>query len=214
MSGNKYRQCGKVAFMNPEPSPDERFLTPATVMTLSRPLMAAKLSQNLIAGKGTVTHWMLAVGASDGEGYVARYMDKHHPEFRMGSTEIGKALDPIADTAAFLEISVAALKAPRVSKLGKIAVGIVLAGESVKTAWATWANIKHRRTTGEQLVIKPSRQGKIATAEKFAALTAAVATHDLKPGRKRTMLGILAVGTAIDGVIRGEKARREYNKQL
>lgn len=194
--------------------PHEHFWTPATAGTLSRPLMALEVARRLVTGEGRVTPLMVAVGISDGEGFVARFMDKHFPELERGSTEIGKALDPIADTAAFLEISVAALKAPRVSKLGKTAVGIVLAGESVKTVWATWANIKHRRATGEQLVIKPSRAGKIATAEKFAALTAAVATHDLEPGRKRTMLGIVAVGAAIDGVVRGEKARRSYNKQL
>ena len=201
--------------MTSNPSDNEHFWTPATAITLSRPLAALKIARRLVTGEDKVMPLMATVAALDGvDGLVARYMDKYFPELGLGSTETGKALDPIADTAAFLEISAAALKAPRVSKLGKAAVGIVIAGESVKTMWATWANIRHRRATGEQLVIKPSRAGKIATAEKFAALTAAVATHDLEPGRKRTMLGIAAVGAAIDGVLRGEKARRGYDSIL
>ncbi|MEO6513103.1 MAG: CDP-alcohol phosphatidyltransferase family protein [Candidatus Saccharimonadales bacterium] len=199
-----------------ETLPTEHLLTPANLLTLSRPLLGAEIAHRLIHDDcdKNVTPLMLVMAATDGEGYVARLVDKYFPGSGRGSTKLGEAADPIADTAAFLEVAVAALKAPHVSKLGKVAVGIVLTGESVKTGWAIWSNFKHRRATGEQLVIKPSRSGKIATAEKFAALTAAIGTHDLEPGRKRTWLGVVAVGAAIDGTVRGEKARQSYQRNL
>jgi hypothetical protein len=190
------------------------FLTPATVMTISRPLIGFEIGRRLITGEENVTPLMMAVGASDGEGFVARYIDKHFPESGRGSTELGKALDPIADTIALLEIAGAALKAPRVSKLGKAAVGTILASESIKTIWAAYANSKHILSTGNQLVITPSRDGKAATASKFVALTAAVATHDCEPGTQRTTLGWLAIGMALSGIFLGEKARRGYAEDL
>ncbi len=194
--------------------PVEHLLTPANIMTASRPLIAGYIAYKLLNEEVGVTPLMVAMAASDAEGNVARAIDRFIPDSGYGCTEIGKSLDPIADTAAFMEVAAAALKAPRVSKLGKAAVGIVLMTEAVKTGWAVSADSRYRRKTGEKLVIAPTKTGKLATAEKFVALTAAVATHDLEPGPRRTAAGIVALGAALLGAFHGENARRGYQHEL
>lgn len=209
------------------PSPEEHvpvevqdhLFTPANVMTVSRPIIAAKAAEMLINGKRGVTPVVLAAGATDAEGNVARAVDKWSvartgQKNGYGTTEAGKSGDPIADTLAFLEIAAAALKSPRTSALGKVAVGIVLGQESLKSTWAVRANKAHQdKYDGEKLVLDVTRTGKNATSAKFAALTGAVMTHDLEPGKARTAAGIAAVGSAITGAVLGEKARRGYNKK-
>ena len=75
-----------------------------------------------------------------------------------------------------------------------------------------WYDYKTR--TGKDLVISPDRIGQQATVLKFLAVTGAVATHDLDPGRKRTAAGMLAFGAAIAGTVQSERARSLYKRQL
>ncbi len=188
----------------------ERFLTPATCMTIGRPILALEVGKKLVKGETGATKWLLAMGATDAEGSLARAIDKIRPNSGLGCTERGKKYDPIADTLAFLIVSSAALKAPRISKPAKLAVATVLGAELYKSIWAVQSGLQHRRTTGQELVISPSRTGKLATVEKFMALGFAVLTNDLEPGWQRNLASAGALAAAGLGAIHGEKARRSY----
>ena len=200
--------------MNYEELGREHIVTPANLLTLSRPLIGAEVGRRLLAGETDVTPLVLVMAATDAEGFIARLMDKHLPQLERGSTHNGQIWDPIADTVAFLEVSSAALKAPYVSKPAKLAVGIMLASEAVKATWATISNVKHRLKTGQQLDIRPGMLGKTATGFKFTAVALAVATNDLEPCQARRQLGIAAIGAALSGAVLGEKARRGYSALL
>lgn len=193
-----------------EASDKERFLTPATCMTIARPILALEVGKKLVKGETGATKWLLAMGATDAEGSLARAIDRIRPGSGLGCTERGKRYDPIADTLAFLIVSSAALKAPRVSKPAKLAVATVLGTEAYKSVWAVQSGLKHRRATGQELVISPSRTGKLATVEKFMALGFTVLTNDLEPGWQRNLASAGALAAAGLGTIHGEKARRSY----
>jgi phosphatidylglycerophosphate synthase len=201
----------------------EHIATPANAMTLARPILggiAAKMLATGERGRYGVLPWVIGMAASDAEGNVGRLVDKWSiaktgQKNGYGTTELGKALDPVADTIGFLEIAGATLASPLASRLGKWAVGIVLTQESTKAVWAVQANSAHKaKHDGEKLTLDVTRTGKIATGAKFAALASAVLTHDLEPGLGRTAAGIAALGSAVVGVMLGEKARRGYNKDL
>jgi phosphatidylglycerophosphate synthase len=196
-------------------TPPEHLLTPANIMTLSRPILGYFASKKILENEPGVTPLVVAMSVSDAtDGFVARYVDTHHPDSGRGSTHIGKSIDPIADTIAMLEISIATLRAPGVSTLGKSAVGIVLAVEGFKTAWAMKENYRHFKKTREWLVISRNDDGQYATFSKLLAIGAAVSTNNLTPSRGRTTLGATAIGAAIFGVIFGEKARSSYAEDL
>lgn len=199
--------------MNNEVQPEHMF-TPANVMTAARPVMALEVGRRLINGQPNCTRLMIAMAATDMEGKVAGLIDYLDPGSGYGRTKIGEAIDPVADSIAFAEVTVATLASPRASGLGKTAVGIIGSTEGVKATWAIKANSEHKRKSGENLVLKPSRLGKIATSLKFASLTSAVRTHDLDPGPRRTAYGVVAVATAVAGAVLGEKARRGYQRDL
>jgi phosphatidylglycerophosphate synthase len=213
-----------------EPIPTEvqdHILNIPNAMTASRAFALGPLgAKMLISGERGVTPIVAAMAASDAEGKVARAIDKRSIESTgkkngYGTTELGKSIDPVADTVGFLEIAAAALKSPRTSALGKVAVGIVLAQESVKSGWAVRADKAHRKATvspevprGEKLVLDVTKTGKRATGAKFAALSGAVLTHDLEPGKARTAAGVGAVASAVAGAVLGERARYGYNENL
>lgn len=176
--------------------------------------MGAEVGRKLFKGETNVTPLMMKMALTDMEGKLAGAVDAVAPNSGYGRTERGKALDPIADSIAFAEVAGGVLGSPRASRLGKTAVGLVAATEGVKAGWAVKANATHKKETGEQLVLQPSLTGKTATALKFAALTAAVRTHDLKPGPHRTAYGIASLATASAGSVLGEKARRGYKRKL
>ena len=196
-----------------EKSP-EHLITPANLLTAARPVMALEVAHRIATGRRHTTALMLATVATDAEGTVARLVEKAAPNSGYGLTELGAAIDPIADSMAFMEIAAGALVGRRVSLLGKLGVGLVVATEGVKAKWAVKANAKHKAETGERLVIKPSGLGKAATDFKFAALFSAVRTHELEPGTERTVWGIASLATAAVGTVLGEKARRSYQNSL
>ncbi len=205
----------------PEATPSDRLFTPANGMTAARPILAAEIGKKLIKGERFVTPWMIALSASDAEGNVARFIDKHWPESGLGSSNLGADADPVADTLAMLIVSGAALRAPRVSMAGKIAVAGILAQEGKKTQWAISSDREHRRLTttdenpkGQKLNVPVENAGKEATLEKLIAITAAVATNDTDNSVLRAGLGVSALGFAAAGSIRGEHVRQRYEEQL
>lgn len=195
-------------------TPSDRLVTPANVMSAARPLLAMKAAEMLLHGKRGVLPLAVVIAATDGEGNMARFIDKKWPESGLGTSVKGAELDPIADTMAFLTIAGAALKAPRVSLLAKSAVATVLGQEGVKTAWAVTSAIKYQKQTGSSLHIPVDVAGKEATVEKFAALTAAVATSETDNVMLRTGLGALAIACAVSGALRSERVREQYQQQV
>jgi hypothetical protein len=194
-------------------SVDEHRVTPATILTASRPLLGLKVAHMLLTGEKGTGPWAAVMGLTDLEGGLAKTIDKVFPDSGYGTTEFGAAADPIADVAAVFEVAAASLAAKRVSNTAKLAAGIIIASDGVKAAWATRANARHRATTGQQLIIRPGIKGKTGTASKLVALAAIVSTHELEPGRRRTALGWSALGLAIFGSALSESARRDYSRK-
>ncbi len=202
---------------NPGPEIDhshDKIATPANAMTLSRVPLAYLAAQRLYKGKRLSSFFTLAMAASDAEGNVARYIDKKYPDSGRGTTNHGKLADPIADTAGLLTVSTGALLSQRVSPAAKCAIGLVLGVEANKAAWAYRQASSYKKATGKDLKPNVSLEGKEAMAEKFTALLFAVATSEVEPGWKQSLLGAVAVGFAVSGTIRGESARRDYSEVI
>ncbi|MCA9333226.1 hypothetical protein KDA00_05140 [Candidatus Saccharibacteria bacterium] len=194
----------------------EKILTPANLMTASRPILAAEASRRLLSGQKGAFAFAALAAATDAEGNVARWIDKVRPEWGRGVTIHGAEWDPRADTAAALMMAFAALKGPRVSVPGKLAVATVLGQEGYKTLWALRSDRQYRdlADTTEHLWLQPSKDGKLAMAEKLSALCLAIGTNDTDDFRLRTGLGFSAMAFAGIGAIRGEFARYEYVDEL
>lgn len=206
---------GKAQSINAENAVDhsnDKLVTVPNAMTVSRPILGFEVARRLITGSKRRVAGMIAVmAASDAEGSVGRIIDKIRPNSGRGTTEAGASLDPVADSIAVAEVSAAMMFAPKVTKVGKLAVGIVLAQEARKTAWALRANARYTKATGaDRLSLSPSVKGKESMVEKFMALEFAAATHDTTDRKSRFVLSALALGHAIVGSVRGESARREY----
>ncbi|HET9173702.1 MAG TPA: hypothetical protein VFN56_00295 [Candidatus Saccharimonadales bacterium] len=213
---------------------NDKPLTPSDIVSLSRPLLAAKAAYMLRNGQKPVMPWVIAMGASDWlDGTTARIIDKILPDSGWGCTAHGADNDIYADAAALLEICTGALSAPNVSIYGKLAVTAILAQEGYKFAWALntnrhYINIVAKRrsiltklayaniideipTIPEKIPIPSATQGKSAMADKFTAVALAVATNDLPQGKMRTGCGLAAVAFAAVGTWNGEMVRRtEY----
>ncbi|HSX23791.1 MAG TPA: hypothetical protein VLE74_01695 [Candidatus Saccharimonadales bacterium] len=199
----------------------EKLITPANVMTAARPVLAAKAAHMLVRGERYVTPWVIATGLSDAEGNIARLIDKLFPEWGRGVTRGGAQADPIADTAAVLEIAGAAMFAPRVSKLAKTALLITFGAEAVKTGWSLnaariykQATVSNEHPGGQLLNIPVDPIGKESMLEKLETVVFAAATNDFEPGPFRTGLGLTALGHSVAGAYHGEKARAGYVEQL
>ena len=83
--------------------PSDRILTPANVMTASRPLLALYAAHLLLQperSKIPVTPIVIGMAATDMEGKVARLFDKHYPQWEIGTSKLGTEADQVADTAA------------------------------------------------------------------------------------------------------------------
>lgn len=189
---------------------NDRRVTPADLMTYSRVPLALLSARRLYKGKRGALGFAIAMAASDAEGNVARYIDKKFPDSGYGTTNHGKLMDPIADTASLLTLCGGALISPGLNRISKLAVGVVLGQEFVKAVWATSQNSKYKQATGEKLVLPVSPAGKEAMAEKFAAITLAVASNEIDGSRGQRILGAAALGFAVMGARRGESARGEY----
>ncbi len=189
---------------------NDKPVTPGDVMTYSRPPLAAVAAWMLLTERRPASVVAGVAMATDMEGQVCRFIDKHWPGSGYGSTEHGARNDPIADTAALIEIAGAALKAPRVSVAGKIATASVVGFEGYKTQWALRRNYNFQKLTGDQLILPTSIDGKEAMAEKMTAIELAVATNDIDNPLFRAALGVGAMAFAGVGDIRGGRARRAY----
>lgn len=184
--------------------------TPADVMTVGRPVLAAIAARKLLNGEKAVFPWVAAMGFSDMEGKPARLIDKIWPDSGWGTTEHGAEWDPIADTAALLIVSAAALRAPRLTLGAKAATLTVVGQEGFKAGWALLENKRHLETTGSHLKLPSSKAGKEAMAEKLSAIGLAIATGDTDNPYVRAGLTAGALYFAASGVRRGEQARRAY----
>ncbi len=207
-----YRRFISEKTMTPEgaAAASSKLVTPANALTASRPVLAGHAARMLVRGERYVTPWIITAAATDMEGIVARAMDKYFPAMDRGTTKIGIAGDKHADVLAMLILSGAALRAPRVSAAGKLAVATVLGQEGVKIVWALSSGWRYRRETGMLLDVPPSVDGKEATAEKLTAVCAAAATNDTDSWTLRRGLDAVALGFAGVGTLRGEKARQDY----
>lgn len=194
-----------------------KIATAANGMTAARPVLASIAANKLVHGEKGALPWVLAAAASDAEGNVARFWSKVFPNSERGTTIHGAVWDPRMDTIAALILCGAVLKAPRVSLLGKTAVGVVLGQEGRKTAWAINADMQYRELTEseEHLWIQPTKEGKAAMAEKLTAICLAVATNETDNLICKTTLGASALAFGTMGSIRAEQTRRnDYVPEL
>jgi hypothetical protein len=200
--------------------PSDRLLTPATGLSASRPILSGVAASMLLKGQRPVTPVVMAMAATDMEGRVARFFDKHFPEAEIGSSKFGAEADQIADTLGILILSGAALAAPRISIAGKVAIGVALGQEGRKAAWALNAANTYKNSTrseenprGEKLVIPSLPEGKEAMAEKLVGVVFATAINDFDDPLIRRGLEVAALSFAGAGALRGERVRREYDRQ-
>lgn len=187
----------------------EHLLTPATVISLSRPLAAEKVAHMVSNGERGTWPYLAYVPASDAEGKVARLIDKHFPGSGWGTTKAGTEIDWAMDSAAFMVMAQGVMRGPLVSRRAKAAVGLVLGSEMHKAAAILPISIAYKKASGERLKVPVDMVGKFATAAKFAALSLAVVTHELDPGKTRNEIGNLSLGLAAGGlVLNGLNVRR------
>lgn len=152
------------------------------------------------------------MSVSDAEGNIARLIDKLFPNSGLGTSTFGAELDPLADTAALLIVSSAALFAPRVTRTGKLAIATALGHEGFKAAWAMDRNQEFQNLTGNRLSIQPTLAGKESMAEKFSAIGLATLASDFDHQPTRKILSLVALGMAATGSIRAESQRRIYDE--
>ncbi len=204
----------------------EKILTPANVLTASRPIIGGIALANLIKGKGDGTFrrsafLVTALGAAtDMEGVPARLVDKRFPNSGRGSTVHGQKADPLADTIFAAEVAAGVVGGKNTSMLAKLSAVIIAAKESRKTKWYVGMNDKYANAlaangqTEEKLVIPVDNAGKEAMVEEMIGLGLAVATADLnKKPLLRTALGLAAIGHAVVAFTRGEQVLRHYDGQ-
>ncbi len=197
--------------VNPETdiAPSDKLATPATALTAVRPIIGGAVAYMLLKGKKPATAVAFVAGITDMEGWVARKISTKQPDSKLGISNKGKLLDPIADTIMLGEITAGILFAPRVSRLGKVAVTIVAIQEAVKAHDVVKANNEYRALTGMTLEIPVSDQGKEAMAEKMLAGGLATTTNDIEGVVSRTAVGLAALGFGIAGALRGRSAHKK-----
>lgn len=191
--------------------PDRLLTIPTLTMTAPRPVIAGRAAYKIINGiRGASLDVALCL-ATDMEGAPARWIDIYFPESGLGTSTFGRTADIAADTAALLEIGVAAMIGPRIPLIGKGAVGIVFGHEGVKSAWALNANRLYRNAgSEEQLYIPPTNAGKCSMAEKMAAVGLAVLASEFNHQIPRQTLASAAMAFALIGTARGEEERKKY----
>lgn len=208
----------QVEYTGAEFEPSDRIITVPNGMTASRPVIAAKAGLKLLRGERPVTPWVFLALATDMEGLPARLIDKYWPDSGLGSSKIGnEGADTTADALAIGVLAGAALKAPRVSKTAKAAIGIAFGQEVHKGVWYAGARREYKELTadeehpeGEHLSFEIDHEGKEAMIEKMAAVVFGIATNDTDSRVGRNILSGLAMSHAIAGAARGERARQVY----
>ena len=207
------KQAGRA--LRSELNGSEHILTPATLMTISRPLLAAAVvAPKLLRGEQNVLPWVLVTGLTDGEGTVARLTDKYFPESGIGSSKFGAQLDPQADSMAGLIMGAAALRSPNIPWRAKAGIAGILATETHKTVWAVRKNYHSLTETGESFAFHPGKVGKTSTAEKFGAFILAAAAHDTEDTQQRDKFANYSLLMASAGIATGELALRGYKKRF
>lgn len=190
--------------------PSDRIITPANAATLSRPLLASWVTKMLLTGQRGVTPIVFAMGASDAEGNIARFIDKHFPDSGLGTSKTGAEWDPIADSAAVLMVGAACLIAPRVPHLARAGVATALGHEGFKAAWALRKNAEYEEVAGERLKISPTLEGKASMAEKLSAIGTAVLASDFDNQFARQSIAAGSVYFGVTGAFRAEQQRQHY----
>lgn len=194
--------------VSPEASiaPSDKRVTPANVMTASRPLLGVWAARTLLRGKKYAVGAAFIAGITDMEGYVARKVDQKWPESGRGRSNKGKMADPIADTIMLAEVATGALLGPRVSRLGKAAVIIAIGQEAYKAQQAIRLNNTYQALTGEALDVPITMKGKEAMAEKMLGVGLATLTNSFDNSLVRTVTGAAALGFSVAGALRGHSA--------
>jgi len=192
--------------------PSDRIITPATIMSASRPELARRARNRLINGQKGAAYITAACFATDMEGSVARLIDKLFPGKGWGVSKFGIPADTIADSAALMIIGEGIIKGPKVHPLGKLATGMVLGQESFKAGWAGLRTVQFKAATGQRLEIPVQIEGKEAMVEKMFGIELAVITNELDSPAARLAIGSAALTVATAGSVRGEAIRRAYDR--
>ncbi len=206
---NRFQSVGSV---ESDIEPSKKIVTPATIMSASRPELARRARNRLVNGQKGAAYWAAAAFITDMEGSAARLTDKLFPKWHRGRTEFGELADIVADTAALLIISEGVLRGPKVHPLGKVAMLEILGQEGLKASWAGFRTAQFKKFTGEGLKIPVTPEGKEAMAEKMVGAGLAVATNELDNPTAKFAVGVASVAFATAGVKRGETVRRQYDK--
>jgi phosphatidylglycerophosphate synthase len=133
------------------------------------------------------------------------------PNSGLGTSPFGAKADIIADTAALVTVGGAALIAPRMPIVSRIAVATVFGHEAFKSTWGLNKNRIWRKAGGnDNLYIKPTLNGKCSMAEKMTAVGFAVLSSDFDEQAYRQPLAAAALAFAVIGTARGEQERQDY----
>ncbi|MFZ1248751.1 MAG: hypothetical protein WAQ24_00315 [Candidatus Saccharimonadales bacterium] len=217
-----------------KPPTSKKIVSPATMLTVARPIIGGRVMYDLIKGNPGVTKKTIIGAATDMEGVPARGIDKFVsfltkqgvavPEWLQGrgATEAGQQLDPPADTAFAAEVTTGVIFGKNTSPSAKLAAMIIAAKEGRKTAWyaskskAYGDALSERGLEREKLIVPVSKAGKEGMTEALVGMVLAVTTSDLKDKKVpalRTIAGILAVGHAVVAFARGELVTRHYDTE-
>lgn len=189
----------------------DAILTIPNLLTLSRPVLAVKARRMFINGERPVTPWVVAMLASDMEGKVGRVLDKHVPNWNIGSSKIGAEGDQYADASAFVIVTDGIIRARRVPLTGKAGAGLVLAQEGYKTVWAGSRALSWFLRTGTKLELDTNSNGKAAVVKKGGAVIAAALANDVDDPLLRQGFGAAGLMFGAAGAKQGEEARRQYD---
>lgn len=187
--------------------PSERILTPATFITVLRPVFGMIAAEKNIHHKKGTFKYVAAMGFSDGaDGALSRWIDRTFPNSGLGTSKFGAKADTVADPAGAVPVSVSTLVSERVPLAAKAGVAAVLTQEAAKINWARQANRDFLQAGGdEQLFIQPTKEGKAAMAEKFACLGVAALASEFDSPTVKHVLGAVALYFGVTGALRGNE---------
>lgn len=204
----------------PHRSPEDmstKKITPATLLSSARVILGFSIAKDLLSTKNTNPAKLFlkttAMAASDAEGNVARFIDKHWPDSGRGTTKWGASADVVADTLSLIIVGAGAVLSPKIDKAAKAAIGVTLAHELGKAKWAKDKAEEYKDLTGRVLAIEPTPEGKESMAEKYLGITLLVNTAGLKEGSSLKHLTTLAgFMFNIIGTKRSEEQRKVYDQ--
>jgi phosphatidylglycerophosphate synthase len=193
----------------------KRIVTPATVLSGLRPILAVMAVYHLSKGKVKLAAAEATVSAITdyADGKLARGIEPYFPGW--GVTETGAQADQGADTAALAILGVGMVISKRAHPLARAASALVTAheGYKVRRAAIMSADYQARTQTKGFPQIPSSKIGKISIGLKQAAEAGAVVTAlDSLIERPAARLKVAATsfGAAVGGVIFAEVAGMGY----